>query len=47
MHWCIALSKEKFGAVLHRDLVTMLRLASMQYITKPAMLQSQKQCPPP
>jgi len=36
------LSTEKGGAVPYRDLVTILRLASMQYITKFAMLQSQK-----
>jgi hypothetical protein len=36
------LSIEKGGAVPYRDLVTILRLASMQYITKLAMLQSQK-----
>jgi hypothetical protein len=36
------LSIEKSGAVPYRDLVTILRLSSMQYITKLAMLQSQK-----
>ncbi len=37
------------GAVPYRDLVTILRLASMQYITKLATTQSQKplHAPPP
>ncbi len=33
---------QKRRAVLYRALVTILRLASMQYITKPATAQSQK-----
>ncbi len=38
----IPLSIEKDGAVLYSDFVTILRLASLQYITKLAMSQSQK-----
>jgi hypothetical protein len=40
-----SLSIEKGGAVPYRDLVTILRLASMKYITKLAILQSQKPRP--
>ncbi len=36
------LSIEKGGAVLYSDFVTILRLASLQYITKLDMSQSQK-----
>jgi hypothetical protein len=38
---CHQLNIEKGGAVPYRELVTILRLASMQYITKPATTQSQ------
>ncbi len=38
---CHPLNIEKGGAVPYRDLVTILRLASMQYITKLATTQSQ------
>ncbi len=41
------LSIEKDGAVRYRDLVTILRPESMQYITKLATTQSKKTSVPP
>jgi hypothetical protein len=41
------LSIEKGGTVPYRDLVTILRLALLHYITKLAMLQSRNPDPPP
>ncbi len=40
-----ALSTEKGGAVLYSDFVTIFRLASLQFITKLAMSQSQSTLP--